>query len=53
MKQLLKEETNPIKVAEYVTAQGIESKPAFDWWLPYMLQKCDQVVAAVNSHVQK
>ena len=50
--KLLKE-TNPIEVAEYVTAQGIESEPAFDWWVPYTLRKRDQVVAAVNSRVRK
>ena len=48
--KLLKE-TNPIEVAEYVTAQGIESELAFDWWVPYTLRKRDQVVAAVNSRV--
>ena len=27
-------ESNPVDVAEYVTARGIEQEPAFAWWVP-------------------
>jgi hypothetical protein len=50
--KLLKE-NNPIEVAEFVTAQGTSDEPAFSWWVPYILHKCDCIVSAVNSHVQK
>jgi len=50
---LILKESNPIQVAEYVTARGIGEEPAFAWWVPYVLQKQDVIVAAVNSRVQK
>ena len=46
-------ESNPIKVAEYVTAHDIQDEPAFAWWVPYTLQKRDRIIASVNSHVRK
>jgi hypothetical protein len=32
-------ESNPVQVAEYVTAKGLASEPAFSWWVPYTLKK--------------
>ena len=32
-------ESNPIEVAEYAIAQGIDHEPAFCWWVPYTLWK--------------
>jgi hypothetical protein len=46
-------ESNPVQVAEYVTAQGIGEEPTFAWWVPYVLQKQDVIVAAMNSRVRK
>ena len=46
-------ESNPIKVAEYVTARDIQEEPAFAWWLPYTLRKRDRIIASVNSRVRK
>ena len=31
-------ESNPIEVAEYVTAQRIQDDPAFAWWVPFTLK---------------
>ena len=50
--KLLKE-TNPIEIAKFVTARGIENEPAFAWWVPFTLRKRDRIVSAVNSRVQK
>ena len=50
--KLLKE-SNPIEVAEYVRARGLEDEPAFAWWIPYTLKKRDRIIAAVNSRVRK
>ena len=47
------EESNPIEVAEYVTAHNIQEEPAFAWWVPYTLQKRDRIIASVNSRVRK
>jgi hypothetical protein len=42
-------ESNPIEVAEFAIAHKIHYEPAFIWWVPYMLAKCKQIVAAVNK----
>ena len=39
-------ESNPVDVAEYVTARGIEQEPSFAWWVPYTLRKRDVIVSA-------
>ena len=46
-------ESNPVDVAEYVTARGIQDEPAFAWWVPYTLRKRDVIVSAVSSRVRK
>ena len=45
-------ESNPVEVAEYVTARGLADEPAFAWWVPYTLKKRDRIIAAVNSRVK-
>ena len=45
-------ESNPVQVAEYVTARGIGEESVFAWWVPYVLQKGDVIVAAMNSRVK-
>lgn len=50
--KLLKE-SNPVDVAEFAQARGINDEPAFSWWVPYTLKKRDRIVAAVNSRVKK
>ena len=34
-----RKESNPVDVAEFATARGIEDEPAFAWWVPYTLKK--------------
>ena len=46
-------ESNPIEVAEYVTARDIQDKPEFAWWVPYTLRKRDRIIYSVNSRVCK
>jgi hypothetical protein len=46
-------ESNPVKVAEYTIARDIADKPAFAWWVPYKLRKCNVIVLAMNSRLQK
>ena len=46
-------ETNPIEVAEYVIARGLDLEPAFDWWVPYTMRKRDLVVSSINSRIRK
>ena len=46
-------ECNPVEVAEYAQARGIETEPAFAWWVPYTLRKRDVIVAAVTARPRK
>ena len=46
-------ESNSVKIAEYVTARGIQDEPAFVWWVPYTPRKKDRAIAAVQSRVRK
>ena len=32
-------EANPVELAEYALASGIDEEPAFKWWVPYTLKK--------------
>jgi hypothetical protein len=46
--KLLKE-SNPVKVAEYVNANGLTNKPAFAWWVPFTLKQRDQIIKATKK----
>ena len=46
-------ESNPVDVADYMTARGIEQEPAFACWVPYTLRKRDIIVSAVSSRVRR
>ena len=46
-------ESNPIEVAEFAVARGIQDEPAFSWWVPYTLKKRDRIVSAVTSRIRK
>jgi hypothetical protein len=30
-------ESNPVELADYAVAHGIENEPAFAWWVPFTL----------------
>ena len=46
-------ESNPVEIAEYVTAIGLDIEPAFKWWVPYTLKKRDTIIAAINTRVRR
>ena len=46
-------ESNPVEVADYAVAQGIDSEPAFAWWVPFTLKRRNRIIAAVNSRYHK
>ena len=29
---------------------GIDHEPAFNWWVPHVLRKCDRIISAVAKH---
>ena len=49
--KLLKE-SNPIEVAEFAKARGIDDEPAFNWWIPYILRRRDRIIYAVNKRIK-
>ena len=46
-------ESNPVDIAEYAVARGIDDEPAFAWWIPYTLRKRDVIVSAINTRVRR
>ena len=46
-------ESNPVDVAEYAIARGIQEEPDLSLWVPYTLRNRDMIVFAVSSRVRK
>ena len=46
-------ESNPIEVAEYAVAHGIDGEAAFAWWVPFTLKRRNRIIAAVNKRYHK
>ena len=46
-------ESNPIEVAEFAVAHGLQDQPAFIWWVPYTLKRRNRIIAAVNKRSLK
>ncbi len=40
-------ESHPIETAEYAVTKGIDLEPAFNWWVPHVLKKCDRIISLV------
>ncbi len=49
---ILKEQI-PVEIAEYAVTNDISKEPAFAWWVPWTLKKCDVILAAVNKRYWK
>ena len=48
------EESNPVEIAKYAAAHGLESEPAFAcWWVPLTLKRRKRITAALNKHYHK
>ena len=41
-------ESNPVEVAEYAVANKIDHKPAFVWWVPFVLKTRKRIIKAVK-----
>ena len=46
-------ESNPVDVAEFAVARGIQDEPAFAWWVPYTMRKRDVIVSAIKARARK
>jgi hypothetical protein len=42
-------ESNPVQVAEYALANGIDAEPAFAWWVPFTIKKKVSIIAKVKT----
>ena len=45
-------ESNPIEVAEFAVAKGIDKEPAFAWWIPYTIRKRKNIISAVCTRLK-
>ena len=46
-------ESNPVDVAEYVTARNLDDEVAFAWWVPYTLRKKATIIASVKARARR
>ena len=46
-------ESNPIELAEFAIAKGIEKEPAFAWWVPQVLKKRSHFIQKLRTRVSK
>ena len=46
-------ESNPVDIAEFPKAEGINGEPAFSWWVPYMLTKQYVIISSIKLIVIK
>ena len=46
-------EANPIDLAEYAKARGIDDEPAFAWWVNWTLKKRDMIINNIRARIPK
>jgi hypothetical protein len=46
-------EFHPIKTAEYAMTKGLDHEPAFNWWVPHVLRKRDQIISLVRRRTTR
>ena len=46
-------ESYPLDLAESAVQEGIDSEPAFSWWVPCTIRRGKRIVAAANKHYHK
>ena len=46
-------ESQPVEVAEYARARGIDKEPAFEWWVPHTLKKRQVILSALKKRIRK
>ena len=42
-------ESHPIECAEYSVSQGLQNKPAFNWWFGFVLNKQERIIFLVKK----
>jgi hypothetical protein len=46
-------ESHPIETAEYAVTKGLDHEPAFNWWVPHVLRKRDQIISLVRRRTTR
>jgi len=46
-------DSNPLKLAQYAIANGIEEEPAFKWWVQEIMQKKRCIIAKIKTKYRK
>ena len=46
-------ESHPVEVAEYARARGIDTEPAFEWWVPHTQKKRQVILSALKKRIRK
>ena len=41
--------SHPIETAAYAVAQGLDSEPAFNWWVPHVIKKRAHIIYLVKK----
>lgn len=39
----------PVELADYAMGNKIQDKPAFAWWVPYTLKKCQRIISNLKT----
>ena len=46
-------ESHPVESAEFARARGIDTEPAFVWWVSHTLKKRDVIISSVKSRIRR
>jgi hypothetical protein len=46
-------ESHPLETAEYAVIQAIDHEPAFNWWVPHVWKKADQIISLVRKRTTR
>ena len=42
-------ESHPIETTKYAITQGVDYKPAFNWWVPHVIKKRAHIISLVKK----
>ena len=45
--------SNPIEISEYVIAKGLDTEPAFAWWVPHTMKHRNRMIGALRAVTYK
>ena len=46
-------ESNPIEIADYARANGIDKEPAFAWWVPSAIKRRNVMISKASRRIRK